>query len=90
VDFVRDHAGHRDPGGLRWGVETPDPGRMSSGAFAGLGWECVLFVVAGAGVEAVVELAEEAVVQVAQGGGVTVSGLTSPIVVGSGTWGVGE
>ena len=21
MDFVRDHAGHRDPGGLRWGVE---------------------------------------------------------------------
>ena len=21
VDFVRDHAGHREPGGLRWGVE---------------------------------------------------------------------
>jgi hypothetical protein len=21
VEFIRDHAGHREPGGLRWGVE---------------------------------------------------------------------
>jgi hypothetical protein len=37
----------------RFGVETPG------------GWEGVLFVVPGGGVEAVVELAEEPVVQVA-------------------------
>jgi hypothetical protein len=65
VEFVRDHAGHRDPGGLRWGVETPDPGWVSSGEGASGGWEGVLFVVPGGGVEAVVELAEEPVLQVA-------------------------
>jgi len=70
----------KGPGDIRWVL-------LSSRFADFLGWarECGLLVVVLAGCEAVVEAAEETAEQVALSGGVPVSGVFPPVVVGAGT-----
>jgi hypothetical protein len=70
------------PAGWAAGDETSDAVRESSGDGSGCGKGSV-FVVGLSGAEAVVQAAEEAVEQVALGGGVSVSGAAASVVVGA-------